>query len=180
MSALENSAAELQGRIEELLRQIEALSDAARMADRILAGREQDLATARSATATLEGELRSLTSTAAAHVARIAELESVTINVGHALQAQTTTAESALAAAEASSKQVRAQQTKLADLEAALSALSGAAGERTRAAETATNPRSPSSRPSLPWRVSGWRRSSRHLARRRPGSMSSSANLPGH
>jgi chromosome segregation ATPase len=135
--ALENSAAELQGRIEELLQQIEALSDAARMTDKILAGREQELATARSATATLEAELRSLTSTAAAHVARIAELESVTINVGHALQAQTATAESAMAAAEASSKQVRAQQTKLADLEAALAALSGAAGERTRAAEAA-------------------------------------------
>jgi hypothetical protein len=135
--ALENSAAALQGRIEELLQQIEALSDAARMADKILAGREQELATARFATATLEAELRSLTSTAAAHVARIAELESVTINVGHALQAQTATAESAMAAAEASSKQVRAQQTKLADLEAALAALSEAAGERTRAAEAA-------------------------------------------
>jgi len=135
--ALENSAAELQGRVEELLQQIEALSDAARMADKILVGREQELATARSATATLETKLRSLTSTAAAHVARIAELESVSSNVGHALQAQTATAESAMAAAEASSKQVCAQQTKLADLEAALAALSGAAGERTRAAEAA-------------------------------------------
>ena len=55
---LENSAAELQGRIEELLQQIELLSDAARMADKILAGREQELATARSATATLEAEQR--------------------------------------------------------------------------------------------------------------------------
>ena len=135
--ALENSVAELQGRIEELLQQVEALRDAARIADKILAGREQELATVRSATAALEAELRSLTSSAAAHVARIAELESVTINVGHALQAQTATAESAMAAAEASSKQVHAQQTKLVDLEAALAALSGAARERTRAAEAA-------------------------------------------
>jgi chromosome segregation ATPase len=137
VGTLEASVADLAARNESLARQIAALTEAAAASASVLAGRERELAESRASVAALEGEVKAVASTAAAHVNRIAELESITVNVGHALQAQTAAADNAAAAAEASSKESRARLVRLEELEAALAAATRSATEQTAKAATA-------------------------------------------
>ncbi len=74
---------------ETLAAEIKKLEERCQRSTEFITARELELSEARTAGAALEEMLRTVQASEAAHAARIAELEALTSNLGHALQAQT-------------------------------------------------------------------------------------------
>lgn len=113
---------EVRAAAETLATEIQALEERYRRSTESVAARETELAESRVARTALEDTLRTLQTNDSAHAARVAELEALAIDLGHALQAQTEATKRANASTETRVRELADEHSRATALEAQLHA----------------------------------------------------------
>jgi len=121
---------------EVLAAQIESLEKRWQRSTELVAAREQELAEMRAVRTSLEDMLRSAQAGEVGHAARVAELETLTSNLGHALQAQTDATTRANALIEARERELMDEQARARELETQVQAALRQATDLTAAAKS--------------------------------------------
>jgi hypothetical protein len=113
---------EVRAAAETLATEIQALEERYRRSTESLAAREAELAESRAARTALEETLRTVQTNDLAHAARVAELEVLATDLGHALQAQIEATKRANASTKTRERQVADEHNRASALEAQLQA----------------------------------------------------------
>jgi chromosome segregation ATPase len=128
---------ELSARNASLVTEAGALVEARRQLTESLAARDAELAEARSGQAALESALQAAQAVNTAQVARLAELEGVTINLSQALQVQTAAVQRVTDLLATVEREKASHEARIADLEAELKLAVQAVAEQRAATQAA-------------------------------------------
>jgi chromosome segregation ATPase len=113
---------EIRAAAETLTIEFQALEERYRRSTESLAAREAELAEARAARTALEETLHTVRTSGSAHAVRVAELEALATDLGHALQAQTEATNRANASTETCARELADKHSRASALEAQLQA----------------------------------------------------------
>ena len=127
---------EVRAAAETLTTEIQALEERYRRSTESVAAGEAELAEARAARTALEETLRTVHASNSAHVARVAELEALATDLGHALQAQTEATERANTSTETRERELADEHSRASGLQAQLQAAMRHAADLSAAAQS--------------------------------------------
>jgi chromosome segregation ATPase len=127
---------EVRAAAETLATEIQALEERYRRSAQSVAAREAELAESRAARTALEETLRTVQTNDSAHAARVAELEALATDLGHALQAQTEATKRANASTETRERELADEHSRASALEAQLQAAMRHATDLSAAAQS--------------------------------------------
>jgi chromosome segregation ATPase len=127
---------EVRAAAETLATEIQALEERYRRSTESVAAREAELAESRAARTALEQTLRTVQTSDSAHAVRVAELEALATDLGHALQAQTEATQRANASTETRERELAGEHSRASALEAQLQAAMRHATDLSAAAQS--------------------------------------------
>jgi chromosome segregation ATPase len=127
---------EVRAAAETLTTEIQALQERSRRSTESVAAREAELAESRAARTALEETLRTVHTSNSAHAARVAELEALATDLGHALQAQTEATKRANTSTETRERELAAEHSRASGLQAQLQAAMRHATDLSAAAQS--------------------------------------------
>ena len=127
---------EVRAAAETLTTEIQALEERYRRSTESVTAREAELAESRAARTALEATLRTVHTSNSAHAARVAELEALATDLGHALQAQTEATKRANTSTETRERELADEHSRASGLQAQLQAAMRHAADLSAAAQS--------------------------------------------
>ena len=127
---------EVRAAAETLATEFQALEERYRRSAKSVAASEAELAESRATRTALEETLRTVRTSNSAHAARVAELEALATDLGHALEAQTEATKRANASTETFARELADERTRASALEAQLRAAVRHATDQSAAAQS--------------------------------------------